>query len=166
MDKSGTFLTEGPDVGSLSKSTGLISAKQHNDEILNPNSEHVSQSTRLHHKMREMKEMDDRLCTMKEDYARRMALAKQGEARFLEKQKNMIDYLRKFKTFIIETDTKRSRAEKKEADERRLKEAKAKEIEELTAHLAALKKKRDDLLRKYGTLPRLCSRLLFMRIIN
>ena len=47
-------------------------------------------------------------------------------------------------------DTKRSRAEKKEAEERRQRDAKAKEIEELKKHLAELKTKRDDLMIRNG----------------
>ena len=38
---------------------------------------HVSESTRLHKKMREMKEMDDTLSAMKRDYARRIRAVKQ-----------------------------------------------------------------------------------------
>ena len=50
----------------------------------------VSESTRLHHKLREMKEMDDALALMKSDYAERIRLVKEGEARFLVKQHNII----------------------------------------------------------------------------
>ena len=81
--------------------------------------------------------MDDTLSAMKRDYARRIRLVKQGEARFLERQRNTIEYLRKFKQFIVETDTKRTRAEKKEAEERRIIEQKMRELKALTELLVA-----------------------------
>lgn len=55
----------------------------------------VSESTRLHHKLREMKEMDDALALMKSDYAERIRLVKEGEARFLVKQHNIIKVRRR-----------------------------------------------------------------------
>lgn len=113
------------------------------DDDIDPNSEHVSQSTRLHHKQREMKEMDNKLAAMKNDYRRRIRLVKQGELRFLDKQRNTIDYLRKFKAFIQETDTKRSRAEKKVQEEKDSINKANSEIARLTRELARLERKRD-----------------------
>jgi hypothetical protein len=58
--------------------------------------------------------MDDALALMKSDYADRIRAVKEGESKFLVKQHNIIKYLRRFKLFILESDTKRARAEKKE----------------------------------------------------
>lgn len=96
--------------------------------------------------MREMKEMDDRLSAMKLDYAERMKNVKNGELAFLEKQQNTIKYLRRFKTFIVETDTKRNRAEKKENEEKKQSALKSAEIVSLRSLLASLRAKRDDLM--------------------
>jgi len=99
-DASSVFLTQGNEVGvdlhhprgadhdSHALSTGLGSASGVSLGVGDPLS--VSESTRLHHKLREMKEMDDALALMKSDYAERIRLVKEGEARFLVKQHNII----------------------------------------------------------------------------
>lgn len=110
---------------------------------------HVSESTRLHKKMREMKLMDDKLATMKNDYAQRIRVVKLGEARFLEKQKNTIEYLRKFKAFIIETDTKRMRAEKNYWKKKKQIQSKEAEIRQLRIQLQDKRDLRDRKLRQH-----------------
>ena len=110
--------------------------------------EPISQSTRLHHKMREMKEMDDALALMKADYNERIRLVKEGEARFLVKQHNIIKYLKRFKLFILESDTKRARAEKKEADEHKQRLAKLREIDFQRSQFLALQSTRSELKAK------------------
>lgn len=132
-----TFLTQGNEPG----------AQFQDDDGLEDT--RVSESTRLHKKMREMKQMDDKLASMKEDYASRIRVVKQGETRFLEKQRNTIEYLRKFKNFILDTDTKRTRAEKKEADEKRQIEQKVREMENLESTLQAKRIERDKKLQLY-----------------
>ncbi len=94
----------------------------------------VSQITRLHKKMREMKAMDDQLTTMKQDFASRLRVVKQGEARFAEKQRHTIDYLTKFKGYIVEAHAKRMRAEKKGTEERQ-------NIDNIDREAEALRKK-------------------------
>lgn len=125
----GTFITAGNEQG--------VEFPENDNDMADM---HVSESTRLHKKMREMKEMDDALAAMKRDYARRIKLVKQGSARFLKRQKNTIEYLRKFKQFILETDTKRTRAEKKELEEKKAIDQKIKTIRELTEQLAEKKR--------------------------
>lgn len=110
--------------------------------------DHVSQSTRLHHKMREMKEMDDALALMQSEYSERIRAVKDGEAKFLVKQHNIIKYLRRFKLFILESDTKRARAEKKESEEHRQRNLKVREIEQLRAQFLQLQQTRSDLKQK------------------
>jgi hypothetical protein len=114
----GTFLTQG-DEDAYAGDPG---------DYIFDNAANSSQSTRLHQKMREMKEMDAKLAAMKDDYAKRLAVVRKGEQKFLEKQKNTIDYLRKFKAFIVETDAKRNRALQKAAEEHRHVLKKSKEL--------------------------------------
>lgn len=133
-----TFITAGNEEG--------IPFPDDDDEV---GDMHVSESTRLHKKMREMKEMDDTLSAMKRDYARRIRLVKIGESRFLERQRNTIEYLRKFKQFIVETDSKRKRAENKEAEEQKMISQKNKELKALTELLADKKRTRDKKLAQH-----------------
>jgi len=100
----------------------------------------MSQITRLHQKMRELKAVDEQLSAMKHDYANRMRVVAQGEARFLEKQKQTIDYLTKFRGYIQDADAKRSRAERKLEDERRAIAERSSECAALTARYAMLTK--------------------------
>jgi hypothetical protein len=109
---------------------------------------HASPSTRLHHKLREMKEMDDALALMKGDYAERIRVVQEGEAKFLVKQHNIRQYLKRFKLFILESDAKRARAEKKEADEQKQRAAKLREIEQQRALFLQLQSRRSDLKQK------------------
>lgn len=88
------------------------------DDDLDVNTGNVSQSTRLHHKNREMSKVNDELISKKQQYVERIQKVKQGEARFLQKQKDTIEYLRKFKAFILEVDRKRKQAENKQSAER------------------------------------------------
>ena len=80
-----------------------------------------------------------------------MRRVSEGEAAFRAKQANTIAYLRRFKGFIAETDQKRSRAEKKEHDERKQKEDKGGELIALNAQLARSRRSRDRMARKNGT---------------
>lgn len=134
-----TFLTQGNEPGQPLS----------DDENLMGEDMHVSESTRLHKKMREMKLMDEKLAAMKHDYAQRIRIVKLGEARFLEKQRNTIEYLRKFKAFIIETDTKRMRADKKYNEEKRQIIQKEQEIQQLRKQLQEKRNERDKKLRNH-----------------
>lgn len=93
---SSVFMTQGNEVGVDlhahrgdvgDHATGLVSSSA---SLVVGDPLSVSESTRLHHKLREMKEMDDALALMKSDYAERIRLVKEGEARFLVKQHNII----------------------------------------------------------------------------
>lgn len=95
-----------------------------------------------------MKEMDDALALMKSDYSDRIRAVKDGESKFLVKQHNIIKYLRRFKLFILESDTKRARAEKKCEDEHKQRLLKIKEIETLRAQFLHLQQTRSDLKQK------------------
>lgn len=82
-------------------------------------------------------------------------LLPKGESRFLEKQRQTIEYLTRFKSFIVETDRKRTRALQKAEDERNetrlrdleLEEKKKKLIE--NKKLLRIKKKQLDHVKQY-----------------
>jgi len=108
----------------------------------------VSQITRHHKVLREMKAMDDQLFTMKQDFANRLRVVRQGEQRYLEKQRHTVEYLAKFKSYIVETDTKRLRAERKEQEERKAIEAIQQEMKKLREEIQRKKRKLKDQKRK------------------
>jgi len=148
-DHRHTFMTQGNEGGvDLNRSAEAKSTTGTGGSSVAFTGASVSQSTRLHEKMREMKEMDDALSLMKSDYARRIRAVKEGEAKFLIKQHNIVKYLKRFKLFILESDSKRARAEKKEADESKQRSQKIREIEALKAHLLALQSTRSELKAK------------------
>ena len=95
--------------------------------------------------------MDDKLAKMKRDYEIRIRKVKQGEIQFKEKQRSTIAYLRKFKAFIVETDTKRNRAEKKKADERDEIATQTKKFQEKQEKLNILKQQRDKRIIQHGS---------------
>jgi hypothetical protein len=103
-----------------------------------PESSELSESSRLHFLLKQLRQLDEELKSKKLSYENRMKLVNEGEMKFLDKQSNTIKYLRRFKGFIVETDSKRLRSEKKEMEESRLKEMKLNEMNELKVHLMEL----------------------------
>jgi len=89
--------------------------------------------------MRELKNLNDELAAMQKDCQNRLRMVAQGESRFLEKQKQTIEYLSKFRAYIQETDSKRVRAEKRIEEERRLISEADLEIAKLTQRLQQAK---------------------------
>ena len=79
----------------------------------------MSQSTLLLKKRKEMREVDDALEFMKEEYAQRMSECIEREREFERKQQEMREQVSRFEKFIRENDSKRQRAETKEKTERR-----------------------------------------------
>ncbi|CAM9403595.1 unnamed protein product, partial [Sphacelaria rigidula] len=73
----------------------------------------TSQSTLLLKKKKEMREVDDALDFMKDEYNTRMENCEQREAEFEQKQTDMREQVIKFEKFIQENDAKRARAEAK-----------------------------------------------------
>ncbi len=80
-------------------------------------------------------QMNQKLKEMKEMYATRMKQVKAREDAFLAEQRARIRQLRKAKEQIVETDTKRARAEKKAQDETAQAVKKALEKQELMKQL-------------------------------
>lgn len=98
------------------------------------------ESTRLHHKAKELARVDDQLAATKELFARRCEELKAREVEFLEKQADMIESIRKFKGFIVETDTKRHRALLKASDEHKTVLRQETAVAELKERLQALQR--------------------------
>ena len=94
--------------------------------------------------------MDEQYALHGRRYEARMRRVAEGEAAFRSKQAHTVAYLRRFKAFIAETDQKRSRAEKKEQDERKQKEDREGELTALHSTLAAHRRRRDSVKRKNG----------------
>ena len=98
--------------------------------------------------MEELKGLDELYAAHVLAYEERMARLREGERRYGERRQQTVAYLRRFKSFIAETDTKRLRAEKKEAEERRGKEEKEEELQRLQRQLRRLTRQRDAVQRK------------------
>jgi hypothetical protein len=105
----------------------------------------TSQSTQLLKKRKEMKEVDNALELMKNDYKRRMDDCEERRISFENKQAKMRDQVLKFERFIQENDHKRMRAEAKSKAERKLYMEKLDEIEKLKESLLKLQKSKEEL---------------------
>ncbi|KDO29552.1 hypothetical protein SPRG_05508 [Saprolegnia parasitica CBS 223.65] len=108
----------------------------------------MSQSTLLLKKRKELREVNDALEFMKEEYAQRVESCAERQREFERKQQDMRDQVSKFEKFIKENDSKRTRAELKAKTEHRSSEQN--EYEKDVSQREALEKKRDQLL-KYRT---------------
>ena len=108
-----------------------------------------SDDTRLHAALHRMREVSDRYAATKLRYAQRISVVEAGEAAFRAKQLAATEYLKRFHTFIIETDAKRLKAERKEIDERRAKLEKISIITDTNASLLLAIHKRDLLKLKH-----------------
>ncbi|CAM9150943.1 unnamed protein product, partial [Choristocarpus tenellus] len=97
----------------------------------------TSQSTLLLKKKKEMREVDDALEFMKDEYNTRMGNCDQREAEFEQKQMEMRDQVLKFEKFIQENDAKRTRAETKAKQEHRILDQRAQELRKLEKELAS-----------------------------
>ena len=93
----------------------------------------TSQSTLLLKKRKEMREVDDALDFMKEEFQTRMDACEERQKEFERKQTGMKEQVAKFEKFIQENDAKRQRAEMKAKNERKAleqNEAKIKQLQE------------------------------------
>ncbi|OQS00540.1 hypothetical protein ACHHYP_03383 [Achlya hypogyna] len=117
----------------------------------------MSQSTLLLKKRKELREVNDALEFMKEEYAQRVENCAERQREFERKQQEMRDQVSKFEKFIKENDSKRTRAELKAKTEHRSAEQNEVRKKQLVAQYEKdlgqreqLEKKRDQLL-KYRT---------------
>nr|CCA22117.1 conserved hypothetical protein [Albugo laibachii Nc14]CCA23391.1 conserved hypothetical protein [Albugo laibachii Nc14] len=113
----------------------------------------LSQSTLLMKKRKELREIDDALEYMKEDYAQRMEACSTKEQELARKQLEMKEQIQRFDKFIKENESKCLKAEARFKSERRsveLNELKRKQLkaqlEKDLAEKEALQKQRDQLL--------------------
>ena len=105
----------------------------------------TSQSTLLLKKRKEMREVDDALDFMKEEFKARMETCDQRQRQFEAKQKEMKDSVYKFEKFIQENDAKRKRADikcKAEQKQRELLE------EKLSDKRTVMRSAEEDMVRK------------------
>jgi len=115
----------------------------------------TSQSTLLLKKRKEMREVDDALDFMKEEFASRMQACEERQREFERKQADMKDQVTKFEKFIQENDAKRQRAEMKAKSETRQCQQNELKISQLRRELhkdeESKKKKNEELerLKKY-----------------
>jgi chromosome segregation ATPase len=120
-----------------------------------------TQSTLLMKKKKEMREVNDALEFMKQEYRSRMDLCDKRQREFEAKQLEMKEQVLKFEKFIQENDAKRARADTKAKQERRVLEQKDAELRRLAAELdaamaeeAKLKEQREKLKGFQGFLTR------------
>jgi len=95
----------------------------------------TSQSTLLLKKRKEMREVDDALDFMKEEFQTRMDACEERQKEFERKQTGMKEQVAKFEKFIQENDAKRQRAEMKAKNERKALEQNEAKIQQLKADL-------------------------------
>ena len=101
-----------------------------------------------------MREVDESLEKMKEDYKNRIDFCEEKRQQFEQKQAKMREQVQKFEKFILENDAKRERAEQKAKQEHKQYEAKCEEFSALAREIIDLEKDQRDLenqLRKCRT---------------
>ncbi|KAE9208218.1 hypothetical protein PF004_g16825 [Phytophthora fragariae] len=148
-DVSGVFLTE------ARIANGKFPLREINDmEPVVSGISQMSQSTLLLKKRKEMREIDDALDFMKEEYAQRMEACDARQRELERKQAEMKEQVTRFEKFIKENDSKRTRAELKCKSEHRLGEINEARKRQLVMQLEkdgrereALERKRDQLLK-------------------
>ena len=131
----GTFVTQVP--GQQSQSF------DHADDIPT-----ASQSTLLLQKKKEMAEVQQQLDRKKEEFRMRMQQCQEKEMELAGKQEQLKEGVRKFEKFLKENDAKRIRANRKVAEEIKLKELKEGEKQKMTKELEVQEKKRNELQRE------------------
>lgn len=102
--------------------------------------DHVSPATRLLEKRRQMFEVQEALNSQKEEFSRREDAFRRREDGLRRKDLELQESLIKFNKFLQENESKRNRALKRAAEEKKQREMKEKEIEKLKVQLAQRKK--------------------------
>ena len=114
-------------------------------EALLAGASQTSQSTLLLKKRKEMREVDEALELMKDEYKNRMDACEERRMQFEIKQAKMREQVLKFEKFIQENDAKRQRAEAKAKQERKLYEEKCKEMQILMDKIVELERSQKEL---------------------
>ncbi|CAF0915488.1 unnamed protein product [Adineta ricciae] len=107
--------------------------------------EHLSSTSRLLEKQREVNETEALLVNQKEEFKLKMQSLKLRREKLNEKEHELRESLVNFEKYINELDSKRMRALKRAQDERDLTALKEKEIEKLHEDVAELTRKREEL---------------------
>jgi len=107
--------------------------------------DHVSPATRLLEKRRQMFEVQEALNSQKEEFSRREDAFRRREDGLRRKDLELQESLIKFNKFLQENESKRNRAIKRGAEEKKQREVKEKEIEQLKIQLARKKKEENEL---------------------
>lgn len=110
----------------------------------------MSQSTLLLKKRKEMRQVDDALDFMKEEYGQRMEACEERQREFERKQQEMRDQVARFEKFIRENDSKRQRAEAKEKAERRASQMNEQKKKQLVQQLQKDQENRASLEKRLG----------------
>mmetsp|Transcript_16631 Transcript_16631/g.28553 ORF Transcript_16631/g.28553 Transcript_16631/m.28553 type:complete len:325 (+) Transcript_16631:114-1088(+) len=105
--------------------------------------DHVSPATRLLEKRRQMFEVQEALEAQKQEFNRKEEVFKRREEALKLKDLELQESLIRFSKFLQENDSKRARAEKKAADEVKLRLLKEKEIEQLSEVLEELRQEKE-----------------------
>mmetsp|Transcript_16541 Transcript_16541/g.24879 ORF Transcript_16541/g.24879 Transcript_16541/m.24879 type:complete len:387 (+) Transcript_16541:124-1284(+) len=105
----------------------------------------TSQSTLLLKKRKEMREVDEALELMKEEFKNRMEACEERRMQFELKQAKMREQVLKFEKFIQENDAKRQRAEAKAKQERKTYEQKCQEMNTLLSKIEDMENAQKDL---------------------
>jgi len=108
--------------------------------------EHLSSTSRLLEKQREVTEAEALLANQKEEFKLKMQSLKLRREKLNAKEHDLRESLANFEKYINELDSKRMRALKRAQDERELAGTKQKDIEKLQAEIEDLQQKREELL--------------------
>ncbi len=120
------------------------------EDLLSGNAK-TSQSTLLLKKRKEMREVDESLELMKQEYKRRMDACEERREHFEAKQTKMREQVLKFEKYIRENDAKRHRAELKSKQEHKLYEQKCNELSTLLNSIDNLKLQESNLVKELDT---------------
>jgi hypothetical protein len=107
--------------------------------------DHVSPATRLLEKRRQMFEVQEALNSQKEEFSRREDAFRRREDGLRRKDLELQESLIKFNKFLQENESKRNRALKRAADERKQREIKEVEIRRLESQLSSKLKEENKL---------------------
>jgi hypothetical protein len=102
--------------------------------------DHVSPATRLLEKRRQMFEVQEALDAQKEEFARREEAFRRREEGLRQKDLELQESLIKFNKFLQENESKRNRADKRAAEESRVRRQKEEEIVKLQGGLNTMRK--------------------------
>ncbi|KAK9823584.1 hypothetical protein WJX72_003990 [[Myrmecia] bisecta] len=106
--------------------------------------EHVSPATRLLEKRRQMFEVQEALEQQKQEFHRKEEVFKRREEGLKKKDLELQESLIRFSKFLQENDSKRMRALKKAQDERKTREEKEREVEQLMKLMDELRVQKDE----------------------